>query len=205
MGIILSESSTMITNDESEAKNKKEEEYIDYIKEHVNNVCTAFNNYFLTKSSQFAFEVLVNFTFFELESAIKELSKGRIYEHDNSKYSDEEFEPYRAKYFPTEKESTGLSDESKSLIEKEAGLAWIHHYRNNPHHPKYWVDEESNIPKDMDLISIIEMICDWEAMSMKFNGSTLEWYNNKAKDEKACMTDKTKNTVEEIMSIIYKK
>lgn len=204
MGTILTESATIITSDESLAKNKKEEEYIDYIKEHVNNVCTAFNNYFLTKSSQFAFEVLVNFTFFELESAIKELSKGRIYEHDLSKYSEEEFEPYRAKYYPTEKETSGLTDEAKSLIEKNAGIAWQHHYRTNPHHPKYWIDKETGNPIDMDLISIIEMICDWEAMSIKFGGSTVDWYNTKADKEKKAMTDRTKNIVEELLNIIYK-
>lgn len=203
MGTILTESATIITSDESLAKNKKEEEYMNYIKEHVCNVYNAFNNLFLSRLNQFE----INSEYFTLESlyqAIEDLNKGRIQDHDLSKYSEEEFEPYRAKYYPTEKERSGLTDEAKSLVEKNADIAWQHHYRTNPHHPKYWIDKETGNPIDMDLISIIEMICDWEAMSIKFGGSTLDWYNTKADEEKKAMTDRTKNIVEELLNIIYK-
>ena len=51
----------------------------------------------------------------------------------------------------------------------------------------------------MTLRAIIEMICDWEAKSLKFKSNTLEWYTNDAEDEKAAMTDNTKKIVEELL------
>ena len=204
MGTIITESATIITSDESLAKNQKEEEYMNYIKDHINNVYIAFNNLFLSRLNQFE----INSEYFTSDSlyqAIEDLNKGRIQDHDLSKYSEEEFEPYRAKYYPTEKEISGLTDEAKSSIEKNADIAWQHHYNTNPHHPNYWIDKETGNPIDMDLISIVEMICDWEAMSMKFGGSTVDWYDTKADKEKKAMTDRTKNIVEELLNILYKK
>ena len=203
MGTILTESAAIITSDESLAKNKKQEEYMNYIKEHVNNVYIAFNNLFLSRLNQFE----INSEYFTLDllyQAVEDLNKGRIQNHDLSKYSEEEFEPYRAKYYPTEKEISGLTDEAKSLIAKNASIAWQHHYNTNPHHPNYWTDKETGNPIDMDLISIVEMICDWEAMGMKFGESTVDWYNTKADEEKKAMTDRTKNIVEELLDILYK-
>lgn len=207
MGIILSESASLITSDESLAKNKKEEEYMAYIKEHVDNVVFAFNKYFLSIIKENKELPESNYyTYDDLYNAIEELEKGRIHEHDMSKYSEEEFDAYRAKYYPTEKESNGATNEQKAEIDRKVDIAWIHHYENNPHHPNYWVDKNSDKPKptDMDLVSILEMICDWEAMSMKFGGNTIDWYTNKADKEKVAMTDKTKNIVEELLDIIYK-
>lgn len=205
MGTIISESTTVITSDESLAKNKKEEEYLNYIKDHKDNVVIAFNKYFLSIIKQNKeLPESKYYTYDDLYNAIEELEKGRIYDHDMSKYSDEEFEPYRAKYYATEKESSGLTDEEKTELDRKADLAWKHHYENNPHHPKYWLDKETNKPTDMDLISIIEMICDWEAMSMKFDGNTIDWYANDADEEKTDMTDRTKSIVEEFLDIIYK-
>ena len=57
----------------------------------------------------------------------------------------------------------------------------------------------------MSLDAIIEMICDWEAMSDKFNTNTLQWYEKDAKDEKACFSPKTKIIVEDILyNLIHK-
>jgi len=48
-------------------------------------------------------------------------------------------------------------------------------------------------------LAIIEMLCDWEAMSLKFGTSTLKWYENDAKDEKAALSPKTKEIVEDLL------
>ena len=57
----------------------------------------------------------------------------------------------------------------------------------------------------MTLEAILEMICDWEAMSLKFGTNTLNWYETKAIDEKKCMTSNTKDIVEELMyNVVHK-
>ena len=183
---------------EKELKNKKQEEYIEYIKEHVNNVILSFKEYFLPLLEKENLDCK-SFSFIDLKNAI-ELNKSIINQHDSSKYSDEEFEPYRLKFYPTNYEKSIISsnnDYSKLVVEKFEE-AWKHHYVNNPHHPNHWVDDNGNI-RDMDLKYIVEMLCDWQAMSIKFNSNTIDWYTNNAKDEKECMTDNTKSIVEDLL------
>ena len=153
----------------------KEQEYMDYIEEHLANVKTAFQKY----GDRLCQEL--NISKFELER--------NIYNHDMSKFSSDEFDAYRNYFYP-------CSDETK---DKESfNKAWKHHYTNNPHHPEYWKDEENNI-KDMPNIYIAEMLCDWEAMSMKFNGSTYEYYK-KERDVKP-FSQNTKNILDHVIEI----
>ena len=51
----------------------------------------------------------------------------------------------------------------------------------------------------MTLDAIIEMLCDWEGMSLKFGTSTLSWYEKDAKDEKAALSPNSKAIVEELL------
>ena len=132
----------------------------------------------------------------EIKEAIKRVSI-TIQDHDASKYGDEEFDGYREKYYPTAEE---LSDpDFQELAEEKSEIAWIHHYKHNWHHPMYWVDDETGEIKDMSLDAIIEMICDWIAMDMKYHTGVIEWYENKAIKEKKSMNDKTKSILEELL------
>lgn len=204
MGIILKEDSIIYNfNDANDAveRCKKEEEYLEYIKEHIKLVKKAFVLYFVP-----LFYSSINSSLFsdtEFKTAIKELAK-IIDTHDASKFGDAEFNGYRAKYYPTRKELDG-NDSYKGAVEERYEECWKHHYQTNDHHPKYWVDPETNIPRDMSLRAIIEMICDWEAMALKFNSDTIKWYENDADDEKSAMSTNTKQIVEEILyNIIHK-
>lgn len=47
------------------------------------------------------------------------------------------------------------------------------HYKTNKHHPEYWNDIN-----DMDEESLIEMCCDWCAMSEEYHNSPIEWADN---------------------------
>ena len=87
---------------------------------------------------------------------------------------------------------------SKSNLEERYQECWKHHYTVNAHHPEHWLDHENNTCTDMTLEAIVEMICDWEAMSLKFGTSTLKWYET-ADDEKRCFSVKTKEIVEDLM------
>ena len=97
-----------------------------------------------------------------------------ITKHDMSKYTKEEFEPYRKHFYP-------INDEEKENSEVEFEEAWKHHYENNLHHWNWWskIGQKNNMPMNY----VIEMCCDWIAMSMVFSDSNAyEWYqNNKLK------------------------
>lgn len=146
---------------------------------------------------------------------LEELSH-EIIEHDGSKFSPEEFEFYRRRFFPTpdEQDNTDMEKSAKDAFE----IAWRHHYLNNPHHPEYWrwvlpgsTKQSPNysntrLPQGtpMDIVSILHMICDWEAMGIKFGTGTMEWYNgDDSKDEREAMHPETQKKLEEILTILY--
>lgn len=110
-----------------------------------------------------------------------------IAEHDESKFSEEEFEPYAQKW----------CGDGKKTPEYEK--AWEHHYMNNEHHPEYWDGE------DMPYIYILEMICDWGSFSIA-SGDMKElsdFYYNKAKaDPEKNLSDATQEIIEDIISRI---
>ena len=110
-----------------------------------------------------------------------------IEEHDESKFSEEEFEPYAQKWF----------GDGKKTPEYKA--AWEHHYMNNEHHPEYWLGE------DMPYIYILEMICDWGSFSIASGNmkELSEFYFNKAKDDpEKNLSEATKEIIEDIISQI---
>ena len=110
-----------------------------------------------------------------------------IEEHDASKFSEEEFEPYAQKWF----------GDKKKTFEYEA--AWTHHWMNNEHHPEYWLGE------DMPLIYILEMLCDWGSFSIA-SGDMKElsdFYFNKAKaDPEKNLSGATQELIEDILERI---
>ena len=170
--------------------------YENYIKNHIDNVIEAFNLYFIPLLQ---LDNLEGFDLDELKFNIMRCDK-QIYKHDLSKWSGEEFDAYRKKFYPTDEEEKDKT--FKFLVEKEFEKAWEHHYKNNGHHPKHWNREEPVV--DMPLVYIIEMMCDWFAMSKHFGTDCYNWWTNEAVDERAVMTDKTINTIEELFKIIYK-
>ena len=197
MGTILNEASTIIGSDSSDSveRLKKEQEYLDYIKDHISKVCEAYGKYILPLMELNNISSLISDE--ELKDAIKALGT-HIHEHDASKFSDAEFDGYRAKYYPTLEEQD-LDVDDKSALEDWYEECWKHHYQTNAHHPEHWKNEETGLYEDMTLEAILEMLCDWEAMSLKFNTSTVEWYKDKAIDEKKALSPKTKEIVEELL------
>ena len=177
---------------------KMREDYFSYIKDHIDNVLKAYTQFFENLNKETYKSEKIHYD--DIIVAIRNC-KVTIQDHDTSKYSDEEFEPYRRKFHPTEFEKVKYEEDEiyRSFVDETFDLAWIHHYTNNSHHPLYWKEVASENIKDMSLEAIIEMICDWEAMSMKFNTDTIEWYKTKADKEKSQMTEKTKEIVEEIL------
>jgi hypothetical protein len=118
------------------------------------------------------------------EGVDEEVFLDLIEEHDESKFSEEEFEPYAQKWFGDKKKT------------REYELAWEHHYLNNEHHPEYWDGE------DMPYIYILEMICDWGSFSIASGdlGELSEFYYNKAKeDTEKNLSEATQEIIEDIL------
>lgn len=87
--------------------------------------------------------------------------------HDSSKLQDPELATFN-EYTPKLKDCTYGSDEYKGYL-KDMQSALDHHYANNRHHPEHF---ENGI-KDMNLIDIVEMFCDWKAATMRHNDGNL--------------------------------
>ena len=89
----------------------------------------------------------------------KEIVK-RAKRHDYDKIHDSTEKSLFDEYTPKLKGCTYGSDEYKTFLKGlKEGLDI--HYKNNRHHPEHF----KNGIKDMNLIDLIEMICDWKAAS----------------------------------------
>ena len=95
-----------------------------------------------------------------IDRIIKELEIRR-YNHDLSKLINPEIDIF-TEFTPKLKNSTYGSDEYKGFL-KSMSIALEHHYKNNRHHPEHF---ENGI-KDMNLIDLIEMFCDWKAATLR--------------------------------------
>ena len=92
-------------------------------------------------------------------------------EHDKSKYGVNEFIPYVWLTW-IKKPGNKNFQYNKDKIDKMTYDAWQSHIKDNPHHPEH----HKNV-NDMTFINMIEMVCDWEAMSEEMGDDTMEWYN----------------------------
>ena len=91
----------------------------------------------------------------------------RAESHDISKLNTPEaeiFEEYTSKLAGT----TYGSDEYKKYL-KEMKVALDHHYAVNFHHPEHFTQNPNGGIKGMNLVDIIEMLCDWKAATMRHN------------------------------------
>lgn len=121
--------------------------------------------------------------------------------HDHSKSSPEEYDAYD-KYF--------YGGNRSHAVVQNFRLAWLHHIHHNPHHWQHWVlinDEpgEGMIILDMPYNYILEMVCDWWAFSWNKGNlhEIFDWYDTHKEYMK--LSDKTRKTVEDILSQIRAK
>jgi hypothetical protein len=85
----------------------------------------------------------------------------RAHEHDQSKLADPELAVFN-EYTPKLAESTYGSDEYKAFLEG-MGEGLAHHYAHNDHHPEHFPGGIA----DMNLLQVVEMLCDWKAATMR--------------------------------------
>ena len=84
--------------------------------------------------------------------------------HDYDKIHNKTEKALFDEYTPKLKWCTYGSDEYKTFL-KGLKVGLEKHYANNRHHPEHF----ANGIKDMNLIDLLEMICDWKAASERHN------------------------------------
>lgn len=94
----------------------------------------------------------------------------RCEQHDRSKLEEPELSTF-VEYTSRLKDTTYGSGEYKQLL-VEMKPALDHHYANNRHHPEHFHGEvlaaHRSSPVDcMNLVDIIEMLCDWKAATLR--------------------------------------
>ncbi len=103
----------------------------------------------------------------QISRVIVELEeRGRV--HDKSKLESPELEIF-TEYTPKLANSTYGSDEYKEFLKgMKKGLD--HHYANNSHHPEHYKEGI----KGMDILDIVEMLCDWKAATLRHNDGDIK-------------------------------
>ena len=166
----------------------KEREYKQYVDEHTRNVQTAWENMKNSTVQDYIRSVEESSDSFYVLMQIVNLN---ISNHDRSKYGPEEWEYYRKEYYP-------VDAKEKEKNKADYDEAWKHHYTNNLHHWNWWY--LNNLTEKMPFAHVIEMCCDWIAMSMKFGGTAWEWYN---KQTDIVLGEKQKEWVKNILTKYY--
>jgi len=120
-------------------------------------------NKFETMCETYKHKQLVNKLIIEIIGKLQ----NRGITHDDSKLGDIEVDIF-TKY--TSKLATCKygSEEYQQFL-KEMKPALDHHYAKNRHHPEHF----PNGIKDMDLVDLLEMICDWKTSTLRHNDGNI--------------------------------
>lgn len=138
--------------------------YKERTQKHIENVQTVFN--YIFSDDQFK-------EYFDDMGIYYENIKETISNHDSSKFGIEEMLGY---ILMTEKYGRKVGYKFSKEDDEIMARAWDHHKSVNRHHPEFFEDK-LHIMKTEDLI---EMCCDWGAMSLEFRDSVVEFKENKA-------------------------
>ena len=145
----------------------------------------------------------------EFSDLIKKVKK-----HDQSKFEEPELTPYISL---TWRKKPGNSDNTKGLLSKEKeNEATLHHIKSNSHHPEYHLEdkEDANIDSEdrdkskkcvdvslMPDIDIIEMVADWQSMSIELGKNTSrEWFDEQ-KNVRWKFSKKQEKLIDKILKV----
>lgn len=187
----------------------KKAEYLRYIFNHVRNVRKGYDILFGSKKYNSFPKGISSKDWYDAVDVLNTV----VNKHDESKYSEDEFEPYRRHFYPTKIEKEA-DEEEQRIVDNAFEEAWKHHYCNNDHHPEYWKyidengdkkEEPSDVGAPMSLISIMHMFCDWFAMDVFSQAeSHVAWYkSDKSKEERACLNPATKDIIIAMFMMLY--
>ena len=161
-------------------------EYNQYLQNHMRNVSAAYT--------------WIQNNIPELVDGYPTLEWDICYNHDSSKYKQDEYDAYD-KYF--------YGDKSYSVVQ-EFKRAWLVHIHRNPHHWQHWILNNDNPNEGETILEmpynyIVEMICDWWSFSHS-KGNLYEifkWYDERKEYIK--LHPDTRKVVESILHQIKEK
>jgi len=121
--------------------------------------------------------------------------------HDKSKYGGVEFEPYVWLTEFHRCKNCGEDFKYPKGVEKYVGRATKHHVEKNRHHPESHKDINS-----MSKLDIIEMVCDWTAMSQELgqNGGSARGWADKNVGTKWKFNDENKKFIYQVITDLDK-
>lgn len=140
------------------SKKEAEDAYNEYLQGHIGNVKEALE---LLNDLNISF-VVDNY------DELKEICS----HHDESKYEDEEYIPYREHFYPLNADEEAHGEAFDNAVE--------HHIKSNKHHWNYWMNDDGsfNIPDENEYkLYCIERCCDWLAMANQHGEEPTRWYN----------------------------
>ena len=158
---------------------ESKEFYTHYVNNHIANVGKAFEM-FGHDIMVYRDKLLSTGKGFEIGKDI--ITSEYIANHDASKFSVEEFDPYRRQFYCSDEdfELSGfkLKEDFEISVKKDFDRAWTHHFSVNKHHPEYWCTNISGeeVYSSMPTYAFVEMICDWISVSMTMHNSTSQWW-----------------------------
>lgn len=131
----------------------------------------------------------------------------QVKHHDDSKFEEPEMTPYIELTW-------AKKDDPKAESTKEMNEATLHHIKNNKHHPEYHNKDKANISstnrdesvecieaKNMDDISVAEMVADWQAMSEELKTNTSrEWYDD-VKDVRWSFNEEQGELIDKLLKV----
>lgn len=162
-------------------KKRKEKEYIKYTERHKENVENAFIEMVMCPDMQF-----IPWEFYHVELY------DQVIVHDDSKYSEEEFEAYRRNFYP-------VNEEEKELNKEDFEKAWKHHYESNRHHwecRQYDECPDDKLSKEQ-MLDCLENVLDWMAMGYTFNDRPYQFYEKNK--EKIKLPTAERNFIEKVI------
>lgn len=176
--------------------NPRYDEYLDYLNNHIGGVIGCWEN-----KIRPTLESCEDPEFSSLDFDRISL---QIYNHDRSKFGEDEFLGYCNHWYPLDGSEVD-HDSKKPEGDPQYDYAWSHHQHNNPHHSQYWTvlkDDGTVKALDMPLRYICELIADWG--SFHYNKRTEDkacdwWKKNK---RKFVMSDKTVDYLNRLFKIL---
>ena len=130
-----------------------------------------------------------------LQVCVSELLR-RGMEHDQTKLESPEAETFEV-FTPKLRGATYGSEEYKSFL-RDMAPALKHHYERYRHHPEHHV----NGIKDMTLIDLLEMLCDWKASSMRMKDGDI-YKSLELQQQRFGYSDETKGILKNTLDWIH--
>lgn len=144
---------------------KQTQAYLNYLKEHYAAVKQAWARVQMRCS---------DFRFVKDDGA-REAIGNAVYNHDMSKLSSEEFEPYRRKFFPTSIEAGILLKDVRQVWDDEFSAAWQHHQDHNSHHWQNWAKRNFTCDVSSELYCV-HMVLDWVGRAIQRGRPYSQYY-----------------------------